>query len=209
MVQNNQKIVDDYNELKFGKASKDFDLFSRNKIRSTKTCRTEITNKIEELEHEKKNYESKGFFGKAISRGVDSINADIRTAGYQLSALEKTLSALTEELRLSEQNNPAISKQIKALKKQLHGIKIEEAQKVVDEEDNKISEINAELTDLKKQIEDLRKTIYSQAIVLGTTLTKSFLSPADFGKFHNVVIDEASMGLIPSVYFTATQSQTV
>lgn len=211
LIQNNQKIVDLHNQLlnleKLQKESESASLAIKNKINKNLKDKNNQTKKIEKLQHEKKTYESKGFFGRALSRGIESINADIQTVGYQSSALEKTLTTLTEELRRSEQNKPAITKQIKALKEPLHGIKIEDAQKVVDEEDNKISKINSKLTDLKKQIEDLRKTIYSQAIVLGTTLTKSFLSPAVFGKFHNVVIDEASMGLIPSVYFTATQSQ--
>ena len=38
-------------------------------------------------------------------------------------------------------------------------------------------------------------------------MTKSFLSPDLLGKFKNVVIDEASMALLPSLYFTASQSE--
>jgi superfamily I DNA and/or RNA helicase len=33
------------------------------------------------------------------------------------------------------------------------------------------------------------------------------LSPSDLGKFENVIIDEASMALLPAAYFVASQSQ--
>ena len=56
-------------------------------------------------------------------------------------------------------------------------------------------------------MEDLRKTIVSEALIVGATLTKTFLSPQILGKFENVIIDEASMALLPAVYFVASQSK--
>ena len=53
----------------------------------------------------------------------------------------------------------------------------------------------------------IRKTIVSQALIVGATLTKTFLSPKDLSKFENVIIDEASMAFLPAVYFVASQSQ--
>ena len=56
-------------------------------------------------------------------------------------------------------------------------------------------------------MEELRKNILSDALIVGATLTKTFLSPSDLRKFENVIVDEASMALLPAVYFIASQSR--
>ena len=168
--------------------------------------RKDQASQIEGLEQEKKNYKQKGFFGKAMSRSPEKIDWDISRIQENVSRAEKKILSITSDLKSLQTNQPENISRIKTIKRHLSGVNIKEIVSLAERAEDKISEINADLTDLKRQLEDMRKTIISEAIVVGATLTKSFLSPSDMDKFHNVVIDEASMGLIPSVYFTASQS---
>ena len=79
--------------------------------------------------------------------------------------------------------------------------------KDIDDLEASLNKINAEVSQLNKEMEGLRKNIISEALIVGATLTKTFLSPNDLGKFENVIVDEASMALLPAVYFVASQSQ--
>jgi hypothetical protein len=60
----------------------------------------------------------------------------------------------------------------------------------------KVREIEAKLA-------DIRAAILKDAKVLGATCTKTYLAAKEIGKVDMVIIDEASMVLLPMVWFTA------
>jgi DNA polymerase III delta prime subunit len=177
------------------------------KIKSSLEDKQNQLDKAKELESEKANYKNKGLLSRAFSRGTDAIDTDIVRCKQKQSSIEQSLNHLANELQQAELNLPEIRKQIKVVEVPTLGHNLYAAQSVVEKTSVTASVIDGKLATLKKQMEDLRKVILSQATVLGATLTKTFLSPVDLGKFCNVVIDEASMGLLPAVYFTASQSQ--
>lgn len=169
--------------------------------------RKNIENQLEVLQLEKTNYANKGFFARAFARSGVSIESEIKTQLSRQQCAEKNFLKLTDEFRQAQDNHLAFGIKIKNLELRLAGQQLRKIKEQFDQEDKKISSFNLELLELKKQIENLRKTILSEATVIGATLTKSFLSPSDLGKFQNIVIDEASMGLLPAIYFTASQSE--
>ena len=59
-------------------------------------------------------------------------------------------------------------------------------QKKIENLETSLNEINAQISKLNKEMEGLRKKIISEALIVGSTLTKTFLSPRDLGKFENV-----------------------
>jgi hypothetical protein len=180
---------------------------TKNQIEDTPGNLKRIDNKLEELNLERLNYKNKGFFGKVFARGIVTINRDIITRENERASTQGSLKALISELEESHQTQQNLSSEIKTAEKNIKGHDLEEAENIFNKEDKNISEINVDLTNFKEQIKNLEKVILSQATVIGSTLTKTFLSPSELGKFHNTVIDEASMGLLPAVYFAASQSE--
>lgn len=166
-----------------------------------------IETKLVSLENEKLDVSSKGFFGRAFSRSIDTINSDIRSLSNERIANEKKQKTTKTKIVTLEENQKQYPALVSKLENALSTEDISANKQTIDKLELELSELNAELAILKKQIEDLRKSILSSARVIGTTLTKCFLSPTDVGKFRNVIIDEASMGLIPTIYFAVTQAE--
>ena len=178
----------------------------KNKINSALVQRQAIENNIEDLKLERDNYGTKGFLAKTFSRGMEAIELDLRTSEKKRAEVERSVEYMTTELTEINAAKLKYPSQIIAAKKVVKGKHLETVKRDYSKQSSEVSELKIELKIYKKQIEELRKTILSQAITIGATLTKSFLSPSELGKFENIVIDEASMGLLPAVYFTASQS---
>ena len=58
-----------------------------------------------------------------------------------------------------------------------------------------------ELASTNKALADIRAAVMRDAAVIGTTVTKAYLSAQDLPAFDVVVVDEASMVLLPALYF--------
>lgn len=56
---------------------------------------------------------------------------------------------------------------------------------------------------INKELGELEESVLREAMVLGATTTKLFLSPKAFTGFDTVVVDEASMVLAPALYHAA------
>ncbi|MEL1135010.1 AAA domain-containing protein [Desulfitobacterium sp. THU1] len=62
-------------------------------------------------------------------------------------------------------------------------------------------ELRVELAEIKKKLAEIEKEIISQAKIVGTTLTKAYLSDEmQSRKFDTIVLDEASMAPIPTLW---------
>jgi hypothetical protein len=57
--------------------------------------------------------------------------------------------------------------------------------------------LRAELDGIAKQLDDIRNSVLREARIVGATVTRTFLRPAEFGAFDTVIVDEASMILSP------------
>jgi len=60
-----------------------------------------------------------------------------------------------------------------------------------------------QLSEISKQIEDVASAAVKSARIVGATVTKAYLSPKLFDGFDVVVIDEASMVLLPALFYVA------
>lgn len=205
-----EKIIDGFDNLEDLETSKKNVVENINelkrKIDDSLLNRHNLSTDLEKYLGEKAALSTKGFLGKAFSRNPDKIEADIQTTRNRLTEKEQSIELLTQELNQSKSENESYTSKISRAKKALAEYSLSEVKEEFNTEDRRLSEINAEIMLLRKQLDDLRKTILSNAIIIGSTLTKSFLSPSDLGKYSNVIIDEASMCLLPAVYFTASQS---
>lgn len=77
----------------------------------------------------------------------------------------------------------------------------------------KISDLHTQIADLERQIEAIRQQVISEAVLIATTLARTYTMSEVYSRQFDVVIcDEASMAPIPAVYWAgslATKSITI
>ena len=162
---------------------------------------------IFKLEKEKMDYAKKGFLGKTFGKSIDLIEDQLSVSSKNLAAEEAQQSDLKSKSYRFSETSKTIKLKVKNLQSELIGENSTKLNQNIENLETSINNVNAEISRLNKEMEGLRKTIISEALIVGATLTKTFLSPKDLGKFENVIIDEASMALLPALYFVASQSQ--
>ena len=166
-----------------------------------------LKGKVSKLEKEKSEHSKKGFIGKAFGKSIDLIENELSASNRSLNEevvyqreLKSKSDKLLETIKIKKIK-------VKNLETKVKDKNINILSKDIDDLEVSLNKINAEVSQLNKEMESLRKNIISEALIVGATLTKTFLSPNDLGKFENVIVDEASMALLPAVYFVASQSQ--
>ncbi len=77
------------------------------------------------------------------------------------------------------------------------------AKKLVDEGEEKVAPALREVANINKALESIEKAVVAEARIIGATVTKTYLTPQQFGNFDVVIIDEASMVMLPAVYYVS------
>jgi hypothetical protein len=86
---------------------------------------------------------------------------------------------------------------------QLSGVDRSLPERIIAAADKSRVPLVAELREIETKISDLRTSVMKEAKVLGATCTKSYLAVREIGQVDTVIIDEASMVLLPMVWFVA------
>ena len=89
------------------------------------------------------------------------------------------------------------------LNSQLAGLDRARAERIIAEADEIRAPLVSELREIETKISDLRTAVMKDAKVLGATCTKTYLSIKDIGQVDMVVIDEASMVLLPMAWLVS------
>ena len=79
----------------------------------------------------------------------------------------------------------------------------EQSKKRVAEYNTKRQPLREELAAIAKKLEDIRNAVLREARIVGATVTRTFLRPVEFSAFDTVIVDEASMILLPAIFQAA------
>ena len=60
--------------------------------------------------------------------------------------------------------------------------------------------LEGELAKVREELEGIKETVINNAKIVGATVTRTYLKQDEYLGFNNVIIDEASMVLLPSLY---------
>jgi hypothetical protein len=77
------------------------------------------------------------------------------------------------------------------------------AKRIIEQAEEKISALMREISEINRKLEEIEKSIIAEARVIGATATKTYLTPQQFANFDVVIIDEASMVILPAVYYVS------
>lgn len=140
---------------------------------------------------------------KALNIKLNEFSLLIKTIKYEGEATElelmKSGSHLQERIAQGKVKQERIEKKLKACKSKI-------GRKTEVEIDKRISAIETEarplakrISELERKLNTLRNSIAKNAKVLGTTITKTYLEPDSFTEIDVVIVDEASMAILPAV----------
>ena len=209
--QKNESILSDYDELI--SSVREQEERSKNiakldlSLKQAADQVNDIKRSIQSLHKELEEREKKGFLGRTFSRSEQSITLDLERSKSSQEKIDSNYKNKKEKRDEFINNTPDNSEKIASLSKKLEKINIEETRTSYEKLNNEILIISREIKEIKTKLESLRDEVLKDAILIGSTITKCFISPNQLGKFQNIVIDEASMALLPALYFVASQAE--
>ena len=172
---------------------------------NTKKAIERAQSQLTELQEELRHLKVAGFMRRLVLRSEEDINKDIKKAH---SLIDKESRKATEQDSTSILNG--LAKKNSELKltrdtfnQNLIGLNRLEAQKEIDVAEEKMQPFNQEISEINRKLEEIENTIVNEAKIIGATVTKTYLSPQLFNDFDVVIIDEASMVMLPIVYYVS------
>ncbi len=218
------KLEDEIGKL--NKKSKRFvDIINKFKLRDEKEILlTQSNQELYALEADKKNLSSNSKIlindRDSLYKELDSFNkagAIRRIVMRNKIDIEKDIDRneiKQEEIKNKQKTLPDLIKskksEVKNIKSDIHEISSElqkkdrakcelEVQKI----EKELGPLEMKLAEVRREIEGIKQKVLDDAKIIGATVTKTFLKKEEFLNFDNVIVDEASMVILPALYNVA------
>jgi ssDNA-binding Zn-finger/Zn-ribbon topoisomerase 1 len=165
--------------------------------------RVEVLQQFAALERELSFRANAGPLRRLLMRNQEVIRRDITQCNAKRNNFEEML-----RLKQQERNNSDLTRRLEevsarydVLVESLHKYDRVATERVVTEFDKNEAHLRHEIANIDAQIESIAQSIIAGARIVGATVTKAFLSPQQFGNFDTVIVDEASMVILPALYY--------
>jgi hypothetical protein len=174
-----------------------------NQIIKYKSDKSSCEKSLRNLDQELNNINKSRTIGRIFQRSIQNVNYDI---DFNKSELEKIKLKIieTEKLQIT------IPEDIEKYEKEKNTLEEELVEKTESKIIHEINKLNSEVDKIQKELDKIntkiskaRENIYKNAKVIGSTATQSYLRPKFFSNFDVVIIDEASMLNLPTIYYLA------
>lgn len=211
---------------KLNKKSKGFeDIINKFKLRDEKKLLlTQSKQELDTLEADKRNlasnnkilindrdallreldsFNSAGAIRRIVMRSKIDIENDIdrnERRQEEIKNKEKTLPNLIKSKK-DEVNN--IKSDIDLISTELQKQDRTKCEQEVQKIEKELGPLEMELAEVRREIEGIKQKVLDDAKIIGATVTKTFLKKEEFLNFDNVVVDEASMVILPALYNVA------
>lgn len=206
-VARSQLIIEDFQRL--DAVARELDLVTRelNDLYARKTAQeaeiAALQRSVQEFRGQLKAYEEAWALRRPFMRQPDAIRADIRGAEANINQKTAALTAVDGQIAAIQARAPELERAVAAGKAALSGIDRGMAEREISAADARIAPLNQEIAVINGQLADIQKSIVDQARIVGATVTRLYLSPKMFTNFDVVIVDEASMVLLPALFHAA------
>jgi len=160
---------------------------------------------IARLERELSERLAAGVMRRLLMRSEATIRTDLTTAQAQKGEADTRLRS--HRLTLEDPEKLAIDQEAVARHRRLAAALQDQdraASKIlVEQAEEKISPAIREISEINSKLEGIEKAVVAEARIVGATVTKTYLTPQQFANFDAVIIDEASMVMLPAVYYVS------
>jgi hypothetical protein len=155
------------------------------------------------LSDEKQNILNAGTIKRVFLRSPEAVEKDIRETGAAYLLKEREVISCGERLGELKNRSSQIDSAISQEKPKVAGVDRKQVERQLEQAEEQKRPISEEISDIIKQLEDIRKSIMDRAQIVGATVTKAYLSPQLFSLFDVVIVDEASMVMLPALFNAA------
>lgn len=147
--------------------------------------------------------QSAGFFQSIFLRSEEAIRSDLSTSRSNIVKAEQQLVSAKQACADQQRELAQRATAARTFAETLKGEDRAALQQVVKQYDARSRPLRAELDDINARLEAIRDSVLREARIVGATVTRTFLRPTEFSNFHTVIIDEASMILLPAAFYAA------
>jgi superfamily I DNA and/or RNA helicase len=140
-----------------------------------------------------------GFF----HRSEEAIQADIQRHATERETIETRVRDLKERYSAARSRFEQAQRRRDDRRSEVAGKNRAGAQAIVAEAEEKRDRLVGELREVEAKIAALRDSVLRNARIVGETCTKTYLSQKEIGQADLVIIDEASMVILPVAWFSA------
>lgn len=161
-----------------------------------------VDSKLANLRVELDKVRNKGLFG-FFRRSVEAVEGDILRAIAELKDIEGKVTETKQKMRSLAPQYDKLKGEIVLIRTSLekHDRKdIENQIGLLEEEKKPVIEA---ISNINKELDDISKAVLANARIVGATVTKAYLSPKLLNGFDVVIIDEASMVMMPALFYAA------
>jgi len=146
-----------------------------------------------------------------LGLNVERIRRHINASETRLDLSKLELQSFESQLSGSREKRDAISSRMNQLRNHLqkivasHGLtSLESFQNGINDLSREVKEKEQEMRRTQATIETTKESILNNALVVGCTLTRAYLDSKVFRrKFDVLILDEASMAMLPNVFFVS------
>lgn len=165
--------------------------------------RSEAAQQMETLRKELEDIDKAGAFVKVFKRSAAVVQKDIDRISSQIVAFQKDAQEAQAASQALQPQREALATEQKTLGATVRGYSLKDVLKKVEVFEEQQRPLQEELRKILKALEDIAKTVLNEARIIGATVTKAYLSPQMFSAFDVVVVDEASMVMVPALFHSA------
>jgi len=140
---------------------------------------------------------------KLFKRSEQTIKKDIAATHLRRSKLASEIESTKAQYAEGKRTFDTARTERDRFNEQLDKVDRSLVERIIAEADKVRAPFIAELREIESKISELRTTIVREAKVLGATCTKTYLAVKEIGQVDMVIIDEASMVLLPMLWFAA------
>lgn len=211
-LEKNKKIIEMENSLK--EKNKELKLIKKN-ISTTKETLFELLSKKKEKEEWiEKNLRANVLKKLIIGFNLEKKKSEIVKLQIFINENEELKNNLEQQLNKLTKENEEIEKNIEIEKDFLFdyhnkiNVQQQDLNKYLEKKKQIIKEIKKQIIEIDKKIEGIKGNIVKDARLIGTTMTKTFLS-SDIAEdsFDVVIVDEVSMASVPSLYWAMSKAK--
>ena len=163
----------------------------------------EVLQQFAALERELSLRANAGPLRRLLMRNEEIIKRDMA----QCDARRNNVKAMIRDQQ-RERDNPELTRKLEkvsarynALAESLHRYDRADAESIVSAVETKVASLLREIANINVKLDSIAQSIIAGARIVGATVTKAFLSPQQFGNFDTVIVDEASMVILPALYY--------
>lgn len=155
--------------------------------------------RVAEFELERARRRAANMLSALFHRGPAIIEEDLRKATAEHAGASAKLRELSARYKAARAQHERVAALEEALAKKLAGMNRAALRRQTAADQREREAIEAQIQVIDEELAQLHANTLRNARIVGATITKAYLS--DLGAFDLVIIDEASMALLPALYF--------